>query len=378
MAFRISLLLIAIFWTLDAADDGEWLHVKEGTLKTIRVYIAQLVLVISAGAGTATFAWQGPNIGINTFTPRRKPLPKPTTPAKPQTDVSIDVSAAAMELPRPQIVVQGTSNLYGAHFTMLPFTVILTPLLLLQKPMGQAVLALTTISILSLLELLHLLRKTYSTTKADPSLSLGATILALLGQFCYFKTGHQAALSSIQWTAAYIPLHTLRYPWSPILIVLNTFAGQILCAAAVPCLVFWRRPYKFSGKSSASTIDHSTIFAPPSARTAVSQGSAKLSGDITGRNAAPPEPDRRDAERRVILSELAKAHLMHMIVYSTINLATTVFAGHLRRHLMLYRVFCPRWMLGGAGLVIVELVSCLIGVGGARWTMQALTRLFGW
>lgn len=373
VVFRITLLLIAIFWTLDAADDGEWLDVNDGTLKTIRVYIAQVVLVISAGAGTATFAWQGPNIGVNSFIPRRKTPSKPSTATKSQSDATAAASMAEPEAPKPQIVIQGTSNLYGSHFAMLPFTVLLTPLLLLQKPMGQAVLALTTISILSLLELLHLLRKLASpTTPTDPTSTLGPTILALLGQFAYFKTGHQAVLSSIQWTAAYVPLHTLRYPWAPIFVVLNTFAGPILCAAVVPCLVFWRRPYKFSAKSA--TIDHSTIFAPPTAP----RNGSKATNAMTEGEAAAPGLDRREVERRGILTDLAKAHLTHMVVYSTINLATTVFAGHLRRHLMLYRVFCPRWMLGSAVLVMVELVSCLVGVGGARWSVQALTRVFGW
>jgi len=70
VAFRSSLLLIAIFWTLDAADDGDWsVAVEKETLKTIKMYIAQFVLCLAAGAGTATFGYMSPCIAVTTMSP---------------------------------------------------------------------------------------------------------------------------------------------------------------------------------------------------------------------------------------------------------------------------------------------------------------------
>ena len=54
-----------------------------------------------------------------------------------------------------------------------------------------------------------------------------AATLALLGLFHFFTTGHQAVLSSIQWETAFLALHTLRYPWAPALVALNTFAASL-------------------------------------------------------------------------------------------------------------------------------------------------------
>ncbi|MGP4118092.1 hypothetical protein ACS4N0_13335, partial [Levilactobacillus zymae] len=43
-----------------------------------------------------------------------------------------------------------------------------------------------------------------------------------------------ATLASIQWDSAFIALRTIRYPWSPLAVALNTFGPQILAAVSVP------------------------------------------------------------------------------------------------------------------------------------------------
>jgi phosphatidylinositol glycan class O len=155
--------------------------------------------------------------------------------------------------------------------------------------------------------------------------SIGPVVLGLLGSFHYFKTGHQATLSSIQWESAFIPLAKIRYPWTPAIVILNTFGAQILCAVAVPALVLWKvKP-----------------------------------------------------QQKGLLGALAKATATHMLFYATINLATTLWAGHLRRHLMLYRIFSPRFMLGAASLVIVDVVTVFVGLWGARMSILSVAEIFG-
>ena len=70
---------------------------------------------------------------------------------------------------------------------------------------------------------------------------LGPVVLALPGSFHFFKTGHKATLAGIQWESAFIPLYTIKYPWSPILVALNSIGAQILAAAALPLIVQWER-----------------------------------------------------------------------------------------------------------------------------------------
>lgn len=378
IAFRTSLFLIAIYWTLDAADNDDWFAVEHKELLiTIRTYIAQLVFAIAGGAGTATFAYQAPCISVETriTKPPASSTPIPSTPRAVKSpnqlpEVSPLTFATAT---KPQFLVHGASNLYGSHFMVLPLTVLLPPLLLLQKPMGQLALSLLALTILSLLEILSLITPLHPfSTTVSP---LGPTLLALLAHFSFFKTGHQAALASIQWDAAFVALRTVRYPWSPLLVVLNTFAGPILCAACVPGIVLWRRPYQFSSSSALTSADVNNN--DENDDDASSSNATTLTPLL---NTATPglRPETRLPQRRALLTSLGSAYATHILVYAVVNLTTTIGAAWLRRHLMLYRVFCPRWMLGGAGMLVAEVVGMLVGVGGVGWSVGAVGRVFGW
>ncbi|KAB8416326.1 hypothetical protein FH972_024846 [Carpinus fangiana] len=374
IAFQLSTILIAFYWTLNAADDGDWLAgttLDASLLKPIRTHLAQFIFAVAVGAGGATFAYQGPHLGVDTVeVPVQAQAKSPGKKANGTPGVQEQIET------RPQLVVHGTSNLYGAHFATLPITILMIPLLLVQKPMGQGSLALVSVAILSLLEVIAILSPSTSSEDGPvaPSattlqISFGPVVLALLGHFAFFKTGHQGALSSIQWDAVFIPLKTVRYPWSPILIILNTFGGQILCAACVPLCVLWRRRYRFS---SGATTAAGTILSPHIKSKITPQNpTGQKNGE---QNKIPP----RDLARQRILSDVARAILVHILVYATINALTTVWAAHLRRHLMLYRVFSPRWMLGAAGLLVSEIVAVWVGLGGVGYGIGSVAGVFGW
>jgi len=370
IAFRTSLFLIAIFWTLDAADNDEWFALKnKELLKSVRIYIAQAVIGIAVAAGTATFAYQAPCISVETRMPGPQTSTAPSlTPKSAKTSNQLEVSPGTFTpLAKPQLLVHGAGNLHGSHFMVLPLTVLLPPLLLLQKPMGQLALSLLVLKILSLLEILSLVTPLHPfSTTVSP---LGPILLALLAHFAYFKTGHQATLASIQWDSAFIPLHTVRYPWSPLLVALNTFAAPILCAACVPGVVLWRRPYQFASSSPLTSADNADAEAASNAATLTPAADS----NITTRRA-----ETRIPQRRALVTSLGSAYATHILAYAAINLTTTLGAAWLRRHLMLYRVFCPRWMLGGAGMIFAEVVGMLVGVGGVGWTVGAVGRVFGW
>ncbi|KAK2803860.1 hypothetical protein FQN50_006868 [Emmonsiellopsis sp. PD_5] len=327
IAFRAGLFIVATFWTLDAADDGDWFPslTKKLSLKSIRVVLAQVVLAIAFAAGTTTFGWAKPCISIGMTSPSSTT----TTTTQPQRTV---------------VTILGYANIYGTRYTLLLINFALA-IILLQKPMGGGAIALLTWQILSLLEILDTNALTTSNS------SIGPVVLGLLGSFHYFTTGHQATLSSIQWESVFIPMSTVKYPWAPLLVAMNTFGPQILAAVAVPLTVLWKRP--IDSRRHPTTTPTTT---PPS------QGLPKASKNSMTR----------------LLSDVAQAAATHVLYHATINLATTMWAGWLRRHLMLYRIFNPRFMMGAAALGVVDLVVMFVAVGGVRWSTISVGDVFGW
>ncbi|KAJ5545466.1 hypothetical protein N7535_006147 [Penicillium sp. DV-2018c] len=322
IAFRFGLFITSIFWMLESADDGEWLSVSKETLKSLRVFLAQLVLALAFAAGTGAYLYSKPCVSINVSKPTEDPLSPPAP-----------IIAGQQQGPRTTVTILGFGNVYGTRFCFLVINFALA-IILMQKPMGQGAIALLLWQILSLLEILD----TNSLTMSNSS--IGPVILGVLGSFYYFKTGHQATLSSIQWETAFIPLSTVQYPWSPLLVTLNHFGAQILAAIAVPLTVLWKRPLQTHDRVPASN------------------------------------PNKNPATR--ILSDVVQAAGTHILYLATINLATTMWAGHLRRHLMLYRIFSPRFMMGAVALAVVDVVMMLVAVGGVRWSTLSVGEIFGW
>ncbi|KAF1917825.1 hypothetical protein BDU57DRAFT_471853 [Ampelomyces quisqualis] len=293
LGLRFGLLLAAAYWALDASDDGEWYPSWANVISITKRSVAQIVLVISLAFGYSMYNWSKPLLSII-------------------TNESQDKDGA----PKQAITVLGYANVHGSRYALL-ITIWYLAIALLQKPMGAGAIGILVWQLFSLFEIID-------TNKLHTS-SIGPVVLGLLGSFHYFKTGHQATLSSIQWESAFIPLATIRYPWTPLIVILNHFGAQILCAVAVPALVLWKvKP-----------------------------------------------------QQKGLLGALAKAIATHMLFYATINLATTMWAGHLRRHLMLYRIFSPRFMLGGTALLVVDIVVIFVGLWGARMSILSVAEVFG-
>lgn len=299
VALRLGLLMSAIFWVLDAADDNNWLTMDHDLLQTIKIIVARLVLGVALIVGTTTFVWGNPCISI-------------------QVTPEVDGDAESGAAPKPKSVkVFGYANVHGTRYFLL-LTNWLMAVVLVQKPMGAGAIGLLTLQILALLEVID--------TNDLSQSAIGPVVLGLLGSFHFFKTGHQATLSSIQWESAFIALETIRYPWSPTLVILNTFGAQILTTVAVPLIAMWKQP--------------------------------------------PKKPR--------LLGDVAKALATLLLYYAVINLATTMWAGWLRRHLMLFRIFSPRFMTGAAVLLVVDLVGILVSIGSLRWNFASIAEVFGW
>ncbi|KAL8995167.1 MAG: hypothetical protein Q9169_005052 [Polycauliona sp. 2 TL-2023] len=300
VGLRMSLLASAIYWILDAADDNDWLNVSENVLRMVKTSIAQLVLGVSLVAGTTYYGWATPCISIQT----------------PEDQANGDVDVKQEKKPK-NMAVYGYSNMHGSRYFLLVTNWVMA-VILLQKPMGGGSIGLLALQILALLEVID---------SNDLSRSaIGPVTLAMLGNFHFFKTGHQATLSSIQWETAFIALKTIRYPWTPLLVMLNTYGAQIITTVAVPLVVLWKQPPRKKG----------------------------------------------------LLGEVAMAVGTFMLYHAVINLATAMWAGWLRRHLMLYRIFSPRFMTGAVALLVVDLIGILVAIAGFRWNIISVSQVFGW
>ncbi|RMZ83686.1 hypothetical protein DV738_g1028, partial [Chaetothyriales sp. CBS 135597] len=314
-SFRLGLALVALYWTVDAADNGDWLNTRlsPSTLETIKLTLARLTLAVAVPVGIGTFGWAKPCIDVSMGKTSQK-NPEDTARA-----------TAAAPAATTQITILGYANVFGTRFfLLLPLFVILSSLLL--PPMGQFSMAICAWQILCLMEILD--TNGLTITQISNS-SIGPVVLAMLGSYHFFKTGHQAVLSSIQWNSAFVPFQEIHYPWSPLLVILNTFGGQILCAAAVPLSVLWKRQVSKHGL-------------------------------------------------RGLWTNVANACLTHVLYYATVQLATTVWAGHLRRHLMLYRVFMPRFLMASVVLLIVDVVLVLVALPSVRVTGLSVGEIFGY
>ena len=298
-ALRMGLLGNAIYWVLDVVDDNNLLAIDKALLQTFKITLARLVLGTAFVVGTTTFIWGSPCISIQ------------LTPAE-------NGDADASATPKPKSVkVFGYSNVHGTRYFLL-VTNWLMAIALLQKPMGAGAIGILVVQILALLEILDTNNLTGS--------AIGPVILGLLGNFYFFKTGHQATLSSIQWESAFVALKTIKYPWSPLLVVINSFGAPMLIAVATPLVALWKQPPRKSG----------------------------------------------------LLHDVAKALATLMLYYAVINLATTMWAGWLRRHLMLFRIFCPRFMTGAVMLLVVDIIGIFVSLGTLRWNVGSIAGVFGW
>lgn len=313
-SFRVGLLLNAVYWILDSADNGEWISVDEKLLKAAKMLVSQSVLAMGFVAGQVGFAWAQVCLGVE-VPPKQdnkeSPLHNNKGSNKPTTAKNVSPIGGG-----GTVVILGYSNVHGARFLLLTISWAL-PLILVQKPLGGISMGILLWQILNVAEILDCNGLTDS--------SIGPVVLGLLGNAHFFSTGHQATLPSIQWEAAFIPFKTIVYPWSPLLIVLNTVGPQILTAISVPVISLWKKQ--------------------------------------------PHHPG--------ILANAAASAATFLLYHATVATSAAGCAGWLRRHLMLHKIFSPRFMLGAVVLLVVDIAVALLALGSLRWNFIAVAEIFG-
>ncbi|RDB21892.1 GPI ethanolamine phosphate transferase 3, partial [Hypsizygus marmoreus] len=263
-----------------------------------------------------------------------------------------------------QVNVIGYANAFGSPYFIF-WSIFLSIVYTTTQLTGQLVLALATIALLAYLEVLDSVRDVRSIetafATATPSALLNADAstatsppirfadivpVALLGIQAFYGTGHQSTISSIQWKSAFLITPTLAYPFAPITVVLNSVGPLFLMALAAPLVALWNR------------APLPTLTPPPP------ESEKSGSEDIV-------EPD--DQVKR----ESTLAALGFMAYFATLLLGTAVSAAILRRHLMVWKVFAPRFMAGVLGVLVADAGVLLgVGVGVERITFR-VARMFG-
>ncbi|CAA7266705.1 unnamed protein product [Cyclocybe aegerita] len=259
---------------------------------------------------------------------------------------------------KKQVKVLGFANAFGAPYLIF-WTLFFALVYISTQLTGQLVLALAAVALIAFLEVLDSTRDVQgieaalnasgpsamldpnSAVTLSPQMRFADVIpIALLGLHAFFGTGHQSTISSIQWKSAFLLTPTVSYPFSVITVVLNSIGPVFLCGLAVPLAGLWNRaplPTVTNTQPSESPQDDTTNGFTPTAKT-------------------ESTPDAQ------IASESTVAALGVMIYYSTLLLGTSVSAAILRRHLMVWKVFAPRFMTAVLELLAVD-VGVLVGMG---------------
>ena len=79
-----------------------------------------------------------------------------------------------------------------------------------------------------------------------------------------------------------------------------------------------------------------------------------------------------------LLRNLFRAGASYTTYQAVVSLSSAVFAAYFRRHLMVWKVFAPRFMLGGITVLATDLVLVVLGMSwGALVTIGKVRSLLG-
>lgn len=202
--------------------------------------------------------------------------------------------------------IVGYGNAYGSLYFLFVINA-LSAILIANKPMAGLSLAILAYQLLTLLELVNLLN--------IRSNLISVVVVGLLGYLHFFSTGHQATLQSIHWDSAFILTETITFPFTHICVLLDTLGPFILLSIGVTLLTFWKRsPGNKPGTLMSKVVENATS----------------------------------------------------LIIYQvTLTLSTMIMTNHFRRHLMVWKIFAPRYMLNALILIVMNVIIVFVTIGFA-------------
>ncbi|EGV61911.1 hypothetical protein CANTEDRAFT_125231 [Yamadazyma tenuis ATCC 10573] len=317
--FRFLLFMNATYWTLEYMDDNgifEKLHLSTSfTHFLTNNLIKSFKLAISR---IVLFI----SLVLANYGWSRGPLcvkidfsnPEPNEDSKSSPDDSQELGEE-----KPTATILGYENIYGSSYFLLVIN-FAAAIMLTSKPLGALSIAGLLVQILSFLEIMDLLDLRRNL--------ISPIIFGLLAYQNFFSTGHQATIPSIQWDVAFLTNDDIMFPFTHINLVLNNFGSFILVCLAIPLVILWRVP-----------------------------------------------PTNKPI---AVLSQVISI-TTSLITYQTLlSLSSFIFTAHFRRHLMVWKIFAPRFMLNGVLQVLINVVLIFITLWfGVNKVLSQVNRIFG-
>ncbi|KAJ2520784.1 mannose-ethanolamine phosphotransferase gpi13 [Coemansia sp. RSA 1939] len=336
IGMRVSMGMAAVYWVLDSMDGN--ISPGGGTLpypssgapadslnepsdwSEVRIVLARMAVGIAVGGGLSAWIASPFCLDIAITKAPKDVLASGTSKKK--------TANSRLQPPRQAAVILGFGNAFGAAYLAF-VTVIFCILYTFQQPMGGIMLSALFIKLLLCAELFDALSDALASEESTAQTLVPAqvAVIALLAYQGYFATGHQFTLVSIQWSTAFVGIQDMHLYICGILVFLNTFGSFVLTALFVPLVMLWNE----SLGSPLLRLAPDTYFAR-----------------VTGAGA----------------------------LYAAYNLLVTMgaaaFAAWFRRHLMVWKVFAPRFMFA-APVFMVNIAAVLcIAIGAA--TVRVLTQ----
>ncbi|KIK46217.1 hypothetical protein CY34DRAFT_800749 [Suillus luteus UH-Slu-Lm8-n1] len=320
LLFAPSLIAGTMFWMLEWVDSAQVLGDMGDVLRVTRTVLARTTVAVMLIGGLSVW-WTSPVC----------------------LSISKSQASEASTEEKTEVTVLGFANAFGSPYLIF-WLIFFSIVWLMTQLSGQIVLGLSSIALLSYLEITDSVRDVHNLNNAFTSpnaslqlanpnpnydLSFSEIVpLALLATHTYHGTGHQSTFSSIQWKSAFILGKTLSFPFSHISVALNTFGPFFLGALAVPLIVLWN---------------------------------------------VPPLPLSPSHPRPNAL----RAALAISLYFAVLAFGAAACGAVLRRHLMVWKIFAPRYLGAGFGLWVVD-VGVLVGVGvGVGRIRGEIGRVFG-
>ncbi|KAG0700089.1 alkaline-phosphatase-like protein [Suillus ampliporus] len=235
-------------------------------------------------------------------------------------------SSASASQEKTEVTVLGFANAFGSPYLIF-WLIFLSIVWLMTQLSGQIVLGVRDV---------HGLNEAFTSNTPSSALDL-ATVkrdlcfsevvpLALLAMHTFYGTGHQSTIPSVQWKSAFILSSTVSFPFSHVSVMTNTLGPFVLIALAAPLLVLWN---------------------------------------------LPPLPHPKSLGASAL-----RAGIGMSLYFSVLAFGAAVFAAVLRRHLMVWKIFAPRYLFAAFALCAVD-VGVLIGVGvGVGRVREEIVRVF--
>uniref|UniRef100_UPI00398ED1EE GPI ethanolamine phosphate transferase 3 isoform X2 n=1 Tax=Pristiophorus japonicus TaxID=55135 RepID=UPI00398ED1EE len=158
------------------------------------------------------------------------------------------------------------------------------------------------------------------------------TAWAFLATQFFYATGHQPTFPAIQWNAAFVGFidgHSTNI-LPALLVGMNTFASHILFAVGCPLLLLW--PFVREVKRSTN------------------KSTKKESGDED-----QVMEMRLRGNPQMFSVAMLQLGMRYLFVYGVQLLASVCAAAVLRRHLMVWKIFAPKFLFEALGFVVTSI-----------------------